>query len=199
MKQKVSGEAAHGSGATLVGAVGSFFDKEKRKNNLVVHNLPESDSQDPKERASKDLDAFKGLIRDEFHLNVGVSKAFRAGKVLQDKPRPLIVTLDEESAKWELLRLAPQLRESNSHGRVFLSPDRTPEEREQDRMLRLEAKKHREEGKTVRIHRGKVVVIKEAPKVPETAPTTKVAVIKDAPKISETAPTTAKPPTESSD
>ena len=39
MKQKVSGEAAHGSGATLVGAVGSFFDKERRKNNLVVHNI----------------------------------------------------------------------------------------------------------------------------------------------------------------
>ena len=97
----------HGSRAALVGAVGNFFDKEKRKNNLVVHNLPESKAQDPKERASKDMDAIKDLIRGEFHLNADISKAFRAGKLLQDKPRPLVVTLSDEATKWEILRLAP--------------------------------------------------------------------------------------------
>ena len=146
-----------------MGAVGNFFDKEKRKNNLVVHNLPESKAQDPKERASKDMDAIKDLIRGEFHLNADISKAFRAGKLLQDKPRPLVVTLSDEATKWEILRLAPQLRGSTKYDDVFLSPDRTPEERERDRKVRFEAKKLREEGKKVRIHRGKVVVIQDDP------------------------------------
>ena len=45
---------------------------------------------------------------------------------------------------------------------MFLSPDRTPEEREADRKLRLEVKKLREEGKPVRIQRGKVVFLQPA-------------------------------------
>ena len=45
---------------------------------------------------------------------------------------------------------------------MFLSPDRTPEERETDRKLTLEVKKLQEEGKTVRIQRGKVVFLQPA-------------------------------------
>ena len=90
--KQVSEGTVKGSGAALVGAVGNFFDKEKRKNNIVIHNLPESEAQDAKERTDKNMDAFKDLLKDEFHLNAKVNRAFRAGKVLQDKPRPLVVT-----------------------------------------------------------------------------------------------------------
>ena len=151
------------SGVAVTKVVGNFFDKEKRRNNIVVHNLPESSVQDPKERSQKDAETFKSLVQEEFKLRISVVKVFRAGKIQPEKPRPLIVTLDDEGVKWDILRLAPQLRGHSMFGNVFLSPDRTPEERERDRNLRVEARRLREEGKTVRIHKGRVVVLDAAP------------------------------------
>ena len=150
------------AGVALVKTVGNLFDKEKRKYNIVVHNLPESVNQDSKTRNEKDVEAFKNLIKDEFHISANIGRAFRAGKIHQERPRPLIVSLAEEGTKWDILRLAPQLRDSERCRNVFLSPDRTPEEREADRKLRLEVKKLREEGKAVRIQRGKVVFLQPA-------------------------------------
>ena len=160
-EMKVTAEP--GSGESLVKSVGDFFDKERRKQNIVVHNLLESVDEDPKRRNEKDIEAFKTMIREELHISTDVRKAFRAGKRQQDRPRPLIVSLVEEGIKWDILRIAPQLRDSERYRGVFLSPDRTPEEREKDRKLRLEVRKLREEGKAVRIQRGKVVFLQPTP------------------------------------
>ena len=158
---KVNTEA--GSGEALVKSVGDFFDKERRKQNIVVHNLPESVDVDSKRRIEKDIEAFKSMVIDEFRMSVNIKQAFRAGKSEQERPRTLIVSLDDEGAKWDILKQAPHLRDSERYRGVFLSPDRTPEEREKDRNLRLEVKKLREEGKSVRIQRGKVVLLHPPP------------------------------------
>ena len=168
MRVKGAGGSDAASGVAMTKVVGNFFDKEKRRNNIVVHNLPESPVQDPKERSQKDVETFKSLVQDEFKLKISVVRTFRAGKIQPEKPRPLIVTLDDEGAKWDILRQAPQLRGHSVFGNVFLSPDRTPEERERDRNLRMEARRLREEGKTVRIHKGRVVVVDAAPTVSAT-------------------------------
>ena len=47
---------------------------------------------------------------------------------------------------------------------AFLSPECTPEERERDRNMHVEARRLRE-GETVCIHKGKVVVLDATPKV----------------------------------
>ena len=62
------------AGAALVKSVGNFFDKEKRKYNNVVHNLPENGNQDVKAR-TEDIEDFKNLIKDEFHISGNISKA----------------------------------------------------------------------------------------------------------------------------
>ena len=118
------------AGVALVKTVSNLFDKEKRKYSIVVHNLPEGVSQDNKTRNEKDIEAFKNLIKDEFHISANISRAFRAGKIHQEQPRPLIVSLAEDGTKWDILRLAPQLRDSERYRNVFLSPDKTLEERQ---------------------------------------------------------------------
>ena len=155
-----------GGGADLVKTVGNFFDKEKRKYNIVVHNLPENESEDAKTRINKDVEDFSNLIKDEFHISANISKAFSAGKSQPNRPRPLIVSFAEEGTKWDILRVAPQLKGSTRYSDVYLSPDRTPEEREKDRQLRLEVKRLHEEGKVVRIQRGKVVHVHPASAAP---------------------------------
>ena len=127
----------------------------------MVHNLPEVSAQDNKERNKKDVEVVTSLIEGEFHIKAKIVKSFRAGKVMSDKHRPLIITLEEEGVKWDILRQAPQLMGQPLYGGVFLSPDRTREERERDRNLREKARRLREIGKTVRIQKGQVVVIDE--------------------------------------
>ena len=67
-----------------------------------------------------DNSSFIQLVKDEFRLKVSVVKSFRVGRVMAGKQRLLIVTLDSEESKWEVIRQAPQLRHSDQWPRVYL-------------------------------------------------------------------------------
>ena len=120
----------------IAGIVDSVLDKEKRKKNIVVHNLPEAMAETHADRMNKDKSSFVQLVKDEFRLSVKVTNCFRAGKVVTGKHRLLIVTLDDEETKWEIICHASQLRHSDRWPRVYLTPDLTRSEREEGRKLR---------------------------------------------------------------
>ena len=148
----------------IAGIVDSVLDKERRKKNVVVHNLPEATAETHADRMTEDKSTFIQLVRDEFHLNIGASKCFRVGKTVPGKHRLLIVTLELEETKWEIIRLAPQLRHSERWPRVYLSPDLTRAEREEGRKLREELKRRRDNGEenlTIRNH--KIVKTEKGP------------------------------------
>ena len=126
--------------------VDNVFDKEKRKNNIVVHNLPEAEANSHAERMEQDRSKFTQLVKDEFHLIVRVTKSFRIGKAVAGKNRLLIVTVDGEESKWDILRQAPRLRHSELWPRVYLSPDLTRSESEEGRKLREELKRRKDSG-----------------------------------------------------
>ena len=92
----------------------SFMDKEKRKLNVVVHNLPETNSPSLAERAEKDQELFMDIIKEGLNLIVRPTRSFRVGKRLDDKPRLLVVSLENADTKFELLKMAPQLRHLNT-------------------------------------------------------------------------------------
>ena len=58
----------------------SFMDKEKRKLNVVVHNLPEQEGDSLPERMEKDQHLFAEVIKEGMNLVVRPTKAFRVGK-----------------------------------------------------------------------------------------------------------------------
>ena len=87
------------------------LDKERRKANLVIHNLPEQQGSSLTERSEKDVAAFSTMIKDVMKLHVTSSKSFRVGK-RQDRPRLLIITLDNPACKQDILRYATRLRNS---------------------------------------------------------------------------------------
>ena len=57
-----------------------FLDKEKRKLNLVVHNLSEPQGETLQERAEKDAALFTSMLKDVMKLSVTPVKTFRVGK-----------------------------------------------------------------------------------------------------------------------
>ena len=130
------------------------LDKERRKGNVVVHNLPEQAGDTLSDRSAKDVSEFSSMIRDVMKLNVSASKSFRVGKKNQNRPRLLIVTLDNPSAKHDILRGAPELRHTTKYSNVYLTPDLTQKEREAGRKLREELAGRRRAGETNLVIRG---------------------------------------------
>ena len=126
--------------------------------NIVVHNLPEEPSSLPySEKARKDGHKVEELCRDVLRIMTKVEKAFRVGTSANGRKRVPVVRLQDESTKWELVRMARELRNSGQYSNIYISPDRTPEEQRRDKALRDELKRRRADGEAVEIRRGRIV------------------------------------------
>ena len=142
----------------IAGAFDDFFDKENRKLNVVMHNIPEPQGETYIERTEQDKAKFKEVIREGMRLNVNVTKAYRVGKPTQEKPRLLIVGLENAEVKIEVLKMASQLRSTEEWSDVFITPDLTWKEREEGRRLREELRRRKRAGEdNLIIRRGRIV------------------------------------------
>lgn len=147
------------------------LDKEKRKANVVVHNLPEQVEGTVTEKCEKDSTSFVTMIKSEMKINATVSKSFRAGKKLNDKPRLLIITLDNPAVKQDILRYAPQLRHSDQYSNIYITPDLTQKEREANRKLREELASRRRSGEVnLMIKGGKIISTNKVPALRQEEP-----------------------------
>ena len=76
-----SGLFTNESVATItVGVVDEQREREKRKLNLVVHNVPESTKQSGPERKADDISKDDKLLHDHLGINSTISSAIRLGK-----------------------------------------------------------------------------------------------------------------------
>ena len=142
----------------FTGAVDQFMDKERRKNNIVIHNLAEEPAVTADDRSRHDIDKLCNMLRRGLNINTRPVKSFRVGKASPDKPRLLIVTLIDTETKYEILRHATRLRATREWYNVFVSPDLTRAEREQGKRLRDELACRRADGETnIKISKGRIV------------------------------------------
>ena len=156
------GETAPAAAQQVAGMLDEYLDKEKRKRNVVVHNLPEQHGERQTEKTKNDSELFADVVKEHLHMVVNVSRCFRVGKTEGDKPRLLVVTLDSEEVKWEVLRQAPQLGQAPVRPRIFINPDLSPRERAEGKRLRDELKRRRENGETnLTIRRGRIVEVSD--------------------------------------
>ena len=79
----------------IFSTIGTAMDKERRKLNVVVHNLEESQPSETESREKQDLLKFQAFIKDALNLNLRAVKSFRAGKTQEERPRLLVVTLED--------------------------------------------------------------------------------------------------------
>lgn len=145
----------------MVKVFDNFLDKDRRKNNLVVHNLPESKGTSQTERSQGDIRMFQEMIKESFRMSVSVARSFRVGKATETRARLLIVTLETPGVKQDVLRMAPQLRQSEKWGNIYITPDLTPAEREAAKKLREELAARKRAGEeNLTIRRGKIVNVR---------------------------------------
>ena len=153
----------------FTGIFDAFVDRERRKNNVVVHNLPESDGDTHVERMTRDRSKLGELLRKELSLNARIVKTFHVGKFTQGKNCLLIATMDSEETKWEVVRIAPQLRGTDTGNNIYINPDSTEQEREEGKRLRSQLAECRAKGeRNLVIHRGKIIKFMQASDGPDS-------------------------------
>lgn len=154
-------------------ALESFRDREERKCNIIVHNIPEPDS----ESANKKLDD-ESALHDIFCAvqceDVGLGSFIRLGKPMETKPRLVKLTLDSVTSKHKLLGNSKLLRRKNGDGyaahkwsNIYITPDLTKAERDINSELRKELgrRKTATSNDDLVIFRGKIVDKKEISRV----------------------------------
>jgi len=130
-------------------------DKRKRECNVVVHGL----------REGNDKVVCEGIIQQQLQLqDIPVESVVRLGRGgggndVQGRPRPLLVKFSSPGQKWAVVGRAKRLRNADDESlrRVMIVPDMSMDERMQDKRLRDELKRRRDNGeRDVYISRGQI-------------------------------------------
>ena len=112
--------SVHGS-CELTNIVDEYVDRERRKSNVIVYNLPEVDPEQP-DKLPSDTDSFSNMVSNGLGIDgFKVSKMYRLGKKVENKSRPLLVSLDTPSMRATLLSKSATLRKSE-HWKMCLCP-----------------------------------------------------------------------------
>ncbi len=119
-------------------------EKEKRKNNIVVHGLPEKENIPDEEIADELLSVIQVRARPRHVERLGQNR-FDNPEV---KGRPLRMVMENDTAKSEVMKNATKVRRGQTTSfdckTVFINPDYTKLEREDSKKLREQLKKKRE-------------------------------------------------------
>jgi hypothetical protein len=114
-----------------------YADRERRKANIIIHNLPESQGDNHQTRYENDKKKVDEIIQEGTGVTgVNVSKLVRLGGRGQNqhqKPRLLLVTLDFPDRRRAILAAAKLLRHTEKWSNIYISPDLTPTERESEK------------------------------------------------------------------
>ena len=143
-------------------AMNEAREREKRKLNVILVNVPESEGESAEERKKGDLEQVGNIAgkiteveRDDFRDPIRLG-----GKTIgsESKPRMLRVTVKNEDVKKRVLANARKLNEGvNFKNRVYINPDRTEGERREFRQLREELERRKKDDPNLIIRGGMIV------------------------------------------
>ena len=137
-------------------------EREKRKKNVIMFNVEESNKEGAKEREQDDKKVCEHIFKDKLCVeDVDVVKVFRLGQRVNGRDRPLVAYLSEVHVKWEIIKKGNDLRQMRGDdlNKVRIGVDRTKREREQDAILREKLQEKRREGGRWIIKNRKVICL----------------------------------------
>ena len=111
---------------------------DRRKNNLILFSIRESEKGDPDAKYEDDKAECRKIFEEIRVNDCKMEQLIRLGKRGEEgKARPLLVRLGSEEKKWAVLSRAKNLRNSDGPiSRVFANRDMSREEGEKDYRLR---------------------------------------------------------------
>jgi hypothetical protein len=127
---------------TVENVTGEMKDRERRRNNVIIHGIVEPKSNVKRDVVEADTKALLEIIKDTLEVDVtkqDLAQVIRLGKKADGLKRPIKLTVASGNTKSEIFRNLIKLRNSN-HNSVSFNHDMTPLEREQNKKLVEEAK-----------------------------------------------------------
>ena len=135
--------------------ISEIEDIQSRKFNLILHNLPESDTE------QDDIQGVHNLFGAEFHIRTKIVSLTRLGRPSANRIRLLKVQLPTIAEKKQILAKAKELRDSTHevHSKVYIRPDMTKRQLEDSKNLHacLQQKRMSYPDKKWTIRKGEVV------------------------------------------
>ena len=116
--------------------VRSAISEDDRSRNLIIHGLKEENDEQLSEKASCLFEKLGGI-----KPRVEVC---RIGKSAENTIRPVKAVFSNSSTAKVILTRAKNLKQSDQYSTVYISPDRSPEERVTHKQLVLQLKKKRD-------------------------------------------------------
>ena len=171
--ETLASNSSSASSSVAANVVQELEDKERHKKNVLFFNIPEPDASN----SEADRRYVSKLCKDTIDLDVKFSKAFRLGKKVLNKCRPLLVQFEKENAKAKILGKSYLLKSTELYSNIYVSVDMTKSERTKHKQLVDELKSRRARGETNIIIRGNSIITKSRTKnhLPgNTEPTTSV-------------------------
>lgn len=134
-------------------------ERELRKANVIIHNMPESKKDKAEERQGDDINFTKSIANELSIKDIQITSAIRIGKK-GDKPRLTKIVMSSVTQKRDLMKKAPDLRKSENDlmKKIFITPDQTQKAREESKKLRDELFRRKDAGEPdLIIQKGKIV------------------------------------------
>lgn len=144
-------------------------EKDEKKNNLILFNLPETDATDEKEGQIEDLQRVKEVLN---YVNGGTavqglddSNITRMGARKTDQTRPRAIKLQFSSSekKMKILRNAKHLANHATFRILGISPDKTEQQRTADKERRAIMIERNAKGEDLVIYRDEIIPRSERP------------------------------------
>ena len=139
----------------------------------LYHKVPESTHPETSSRQKDDLTFIYNLAKELGIEHMEVVNAIHLGCPVESRSRLSKVEVNSSQVKRQLFSKAKNLRQAKSdqlHS-VFITPDLSPQERQQQKNLRVELHRHRNADKqNLVIRKGKIVSVQT--RAMDTIPTT---------------------------
>ena len=85
-------------------AINEYMDRQRRRCNLIIRNVPESSKQEKSKQSNEDTAKISELFQKEFGIErTQIKKITRLGRRVQDQARLILVTVNEEEAERQIL------------------------------------------------------------------------------------------------
>ena len=117
--------------------VDELADRERRKKNVVMYDLPEA-----KDRVADKL-SVSALLKTVYDLETPINRVVRLGGRVENKHRPLLVCFESADDKASVVSRSYLLHCHDQFKRVFIVPDRTVLEREKHQRLVIQLRERK--------------------------------------------------------
>ena len=135
-----------------------------RRQNLIVSGITEINIDNLERRINYDMATLQNIISELGFPTSAVTSARRIGKIQNGTPRLLCVECSSEDVRSKILRSSGKLR-STQYSTVYINPDLTYQERQENKKLITLLKERRSVGEDVVIHQGQVITREKMPQI----------------------------------